>query len=223
MRPDSEIHRDVLAELRWDQRLRETDIAVAVREGVVTLAGTVDDYAQRYASERAVGRVRGVKAVVNDLLVKLATGAERSDSDIAHSAVNALKADIEVPDDRVKVKVSNGWLTLEGDVEWYYQKDAAERAVRYLAGVKGVNNLITMRPSPMPADIKQRIKEVFKRQAELDAERITVETTAHKVILAGSVESLGEKRAAERAAWNCPGVSIVDNQLRVTLAPVAVV
>jgi osmotically-inducible protein OsmY len=161
-------------------------------------------------------------AVVNDLEVKLPLGTERSDSDIAHAAVNALKADIEVPDNKIKLKVSKGWVTLEGDVEWYYQKGAAERAVRYLAGVKGVTNLITMRPSPMPADIKHRIKEVFKRQAELDAEHITVETTAHKVTLVGSVESLAEKRAAERAAWNCPGVSIVDNQLRVTLAPVAV-
>jgi osmotically-inducible protein OsmY len=222
MRPDNEIHRDVLAELRWDQRLREEDIAVAVRDGVVTLAGTVDSYAQRYASERAVERVKGVKAIVDDLLVKLPVGAERSDSDIAHTVLNALKGDIEVPDERIKVKVSNGWVTLEGEVEWYYQKGAAERAVRYLAGVKGVTDLIALRPIPMPSDVKQRIKEVFKRQAELEAEHISVETFGHKVTLVGSVESLAERRAAERAAWNCPGVSMVDNQLRVALTPAAV-
>jgi len=222
MRSDTELHDDVLAELRWDQRLREKDIAVAVREGVVTLAGTVESYAQRYASERAVERVKGVRAIVNDLAVKLPGGAERSDVDIAHAALDAMRWDIEIPHDRIKVKVTDGWVTLEGEVQWYFQKDSAERAVGHLAGVKGVSNLILVSPTPAPSDIKQRIKETFKRQAELDADHITVETAEHKVVLKGNVESLAEKRAAERAAWNSPGVTRVDNQLRVGPAPAAV-
>lgn len=222
MRSDTELHDDVLAELRWDQRLREKDIAVAVREGVVTLAGTVESYAQRYASERAVERVKGVRAIVNDLAVKLPGGAERSDADIAHAALDAMRWDIEIPHDRLKVKVTDGWVTLEGEVQWHFQKDSAERAVGHLAGVKGVSNLILVSPTPAPSDIKQRIKETFKRQAELDADHITVETAEHKVVLKGNVESLAEKRAAERAAWNSPGVTRVDNQLRVGPAPAAV-
>jgi osmotically-inducible protein OsmY len=215
MRSDTELHDDVLAELRWDQRLREKDIAVAVREGVVTLAGTVESYAQRYASERAVERVKGVRAIVNDLAVKLPGGAERSDADIAHAALDAMRWDIEIPHDRITVKVTDGWVTLEGEVQWYFQKDSAERAVGHLAGVKGVSNLLLVSPTPAPSNIKQRIKETFKRQAELDADHITVETAEHKVVLKGNVESLAEKRAAERAAWNSPGVTRVDNQLRV--------
>jgi osmotically-inducible protein OsmY len=222
MRSDTELHDDVLAELRWDQRLREKDIAVAVREGVVTLAGTVESYAQRYASERAVERVKGVRAIVNDLAVKLPGGAERSDADIAHAALDAMRWDIEIPHDRITVKVTDGWVTLEGEVQWYFQKDSAERAVGHLAGVKGVSNLLLVSPSPAPSNIKQRIKETFKRQAELDADHITVETAEHKVVLKGNVESLAEKRAAERAAWNSPGVTRVDNQLRVGPAPAAV-
>jgi osmotically-inducible protein OsmY len=222
MRSDTELHDDVLAELRWDQRLREKDIAVAVREGVVTLAGTVESYAQRYASERAVERVKGVRAIVNDLAVKLPGGAERSDADIAHAALDAMRWDIEIPHDRITVKVTDGWVTLEGEVQWYFQKDSAERAVGHLAGVKGVSNLLLVSPTPAPSNIKQRIKETFKRQAELDADHITVETAEHKVVLKGNVESLAEKRAAERAAWNSPGVTRVDNQLRVGPAPAAV-
>jgi osmotically-inducible protein OsmY len=222
MRSDTELREDVLAELRWDQRLREKDIALAVRGGVVTLAGTVESYAQRYASERAVERVKGVRAIVNDLTVKLPSSAERSDGDIAHSALDALRWDIEIPHDRITLKVTDGWVTLEGEVPWHFQKDSAERAVGHLAGVKGVSNLILVSPTPAPADIKQRIKETFKRQAELDADHVTVETAEHKVVLVGNVESLAEKRAAERAAWNSPGVARVDNQLRVGPAPTAV-
>jgi osmotically-inducible protein OsmY len=222
MRSDTELHDDVLAELRWDQRLREKDIALAVRGGVVTLAGTVESYAQRYASDRAVERVKGVRAIVNDLTVKLPSSAERSDADIAHSALDALRWDIEIPPDRITLKVTDGWVTLEGEVPWHFQKDSAEHAVGHLAGVKGVSNLILVSPTPAPSDIKQRIKETFKRQAELDADHVTVETAEHQVVLVGNVESLAEKRAAERAAWNSPGVARVDNQLRVGPASTAV-
>lgn len=219
MRTDSELRIDVTSELNWDPSIRNEDIAIAVKEGVVTLAGTIDTYAQRYAAERAVERVNGVKAIVNDLTVKLPGALERSDADIAHAAVNALRWHIEVPDERIQVKVTNGWITLEGEVDLYFQKEAAERAVRFLTGVKGVANLITLRATPTPADIKQRIRSGIKRHAELDAEQITVETSGSRVTLRGTVRSVVERRDAERAVWNAPGVQRVDNDIRVS-APV---
>lgn len=216
MRTDSELRTDVVAELKWDSSIRDEDIATAVKEGVVTLAGIVDTYAQRYAAERAVGRVNGVKAIVNDLTVKLPGAMERSDPDIAHAAVNALRWNIQVPDERIQVKVANGWLRLEGEVDWYFQKEAAERAVRYLTGVKGVSNLIALRVMPIPADIKERIRSTLKRQAEVDADQITVQTSGSKITLKGTVRSVAERRDAERAAWNAPGVTIVENDLMVS-------
>ena len=184
---------------------------------MVTLAGTVDTYAQRYAAERAVERVKGVRAIVNDLTVKLPGAMERSDADLAHAAVNALRWNTQVPEERIQVKVSNGWLTLEGELDRYYQRHAAEGAVRYLQGVKGVTSRITFRAVPTPGDIKQRIRESIKRQAEIDADHISVETSASRVTLRGTVRSIAERRDAERAAWNAPGVASVENDI--TVAP----
>jgi osmotically-inducible protein OsmY len=223
MRADRELRMDVLAELSWDPSIRDEDIATAVKDGVITLAGTVDTYAQRYAAERAVERVKGVKAIVNDVTVKLPGAMERSDPDIAHAAVNALQWDIQVPEDRIQVKVTNGWLTLEGEVDRYYQKEAAERAVGYLMGVKGVSSLITVRPTPTPADVKQRIRASLQRQAELEADQISVETDGTLVRLRGTVRSLAERSNAARAAWNAPGVTKVENELTVSpLVPAGV-
>jgi osmotically-inducible protein OsmY len=216
MRTANELRTDVLAELNWDPGIRDEDIATAVKDGVVTLAGTVDTYAQRYAAGRAVERVNGVKAIVNDLTVKLPGTMERSDADLAHAAVNALRWNVQVPDERIQVKVANGWLTLEGDVDRYFQREAADRAVRYLMGVKGVTNLILMRETPTPADIKQRIRASLKRQAEVDADQIKVETTGSRITLRGSVRSVAERRDAERAAWNAPGVTTVENEIHVS-------
>jgi osmotically-inducible protein OsmY len=216
MRTDNELRTDIIAELSWDASVRDEDIATAVKEGVVTLAGIVDTYAQRYAAERAIERVIGVKAIVNDLTVKLPGAMERSDADIAHAAVNALRWHAQVPAERIQVKVANGWLTLEGEVDRYYQKEAAEHAVRYLTGVKGVSNVITLRATPTPADIKQRIRSSIKRQAELDAEQVTVETSGSRVTLRGTVRSLAERRDAERAVWNAPGVTRVENDIKVS-------
>lgn len=217
MRADRELRMDVLAELSWDPSIRDEDIATAVKDGVVTLAGTVDTYAQRYAAEHAVERVKGVKAIVNEVTVKLPGAMERSDTDIAHAAVNALQWDIQVPDDRIQVKVTNGWLTLEGEVDRYFQKEAAERAVGYLMGVKGVSSLISVRSVPTPADVKQRITASLQRQAELEADQISVETAGSVVRLRGTVRSLADRNNAARAAWNAPGVSKVENEL--TIAP----
>jgi len=219
MRTDSELRTDIIAELSWDPSIRNEDIATSIKDGVVTLAGSVDTYAQRHAAERAVERVKGVRAIANDLRVKLLM--EQSDADIAHIALNALRCNVEVPDERIRVKVTNGWVTLEGEVDRYYQKEAAERAVRYLTAVKGLSSQIVLRATPIPADIKQRIRGTLKRQAELDADHVTVETSGSRVILRGTVRSVAERRDAERATWNAPGVTRVDNDINVSPPVVA--
>lgn len=213
MRTDSQIQKDIIDELKWEPSLRDDDIGVAVRDGVVTLAGFVDSYPDKWKAERVASRVKGVKAIANDLEVKLPTSSSRPDPDIARAAVDALKWNVLVPNDRIKVKVEKGWLTLEGDVDWNFQREEAERAVRYLTGVLGVTNRVSVRARPTPSDIKRKIKETLERSAEFDAERITVEIDGHTVILRGTVRSYAEKRDAERAARNAPGVTDVENDL----------
>jgi len=215
LRTDTELHKDIVAELRWEPSLRNDDIAVGVRDGVVTLAGFVDSYLDRSKAERVASKVKGVKAIANEIEVKLPSGSSRADPDIARAALDALTWNISVPHDRIKVKVEKGWLTLEGDVDWYYQKEAAERAVHYLTGVKGVSNLIALRSRPVPSDVKQKIKDALQRGAQFDAEHITVEVEGGKAILRGTVRSFAEMRDAERAARNAPGVLEVDNRLTV--------
>ncbi|HEY8257463.1 MAG TPA: BON domain-containing protein [Gemmatimonadales bacterium] len=221
MRSDKDIRTDVVAELNWSSSVRDEDIAVAVKDGVVTLGGTVDDYAQRYAAERAVEKVNGVRAIANDLTVKLPGALQRSDSEIAHAVVGALTWNTQVPSNRITASVTNGWVTLEGKVAWQFEKQAAERAVRYLTGVKGLTSLITIEvKAPSPEDLKERIRSSLRRQAELDALQIKVETVGSKVTLRGTVRSLAERRDAERAVWNAPGVTQVDDAL-VVAAPFA--
>jgi osmotically-inducible protein OsmY len=215
---DSEIQKDVTDELRWDPALREDDIAVSVRDGVVTLAGFVVGYADKWRAERVVSKVKGVRAIANDLQVKLPSTSQRADPDIARAALNALTWDIAVPNDRIKVRVENGWVTLEGEVDGFYQREAAERDVRNLTGVKGVTNLLIVRAQPAPSDVKQRIREALQRGAQIDAEHITVEVEGHKAILRGTVRSYAEWRDAERAARNAPGITEVENRL--TIDPV---
>lgn len=213
MRTDLEIQKDVVAALKWEPSLRDDDIAVGVRDGVVTLAGFVGSYADKWTAESVASKVKGVKAIANDLEVKLVSGSARPDPDIAHAAVEALKWDVTVPHDRIQVKVEKGWVTLDGDVDWYYEKEAAERAVRNLTGVKGVMNLITVRARPTPSDVKQRIRQALERGAEFDAERISVDIEGNKAILRGTVRSFAEARDAERAARNAPGITEVENNL----------
>ena len=215
MRTDMEIQKDVVAALRWEPSLRDDDIAVGVRDGVVTLAGFVDSYPDKWTAERVASKVKGVKAIANDLEVKLPSSSTRPDLDLAHAAVDALRWDVAVPQDRIQVKVEKGWLTLEGEVDWFYQKEAAERAVRCLTGIKGVTNLITVRARPTPSDVKQRIRQALERGAGFDAERISVEIQGNKAILRGTVRSYAEMRDAERAARNAPGVTEVENNLTI--------
>jgi osmotically-inducible protein OsmY len=215
LRSDEEIRTDVITELNWEPSLNNDNIAVAVRNGIVTLAGYVDSFAEKWTAERVASGVRGVKAVANSVEVRLPSGSQRPDPDIAAAAVNALKWDIFVPDDAIKVTVDKGWVTLSGDVDWYYQKEEAENAVRRLTGVKGVTNLIAVHARPAPTDVKQKINDALQRSAEFDANRITVEVNGSKVTLRGTVRSFAEFRDAGRAALNAPGVTDVENDLRV--------
>jgi len=214
-RTDAQIQSDVLAELKWDARVMPNEIGVAVKDGVVTLPGWVDSYTKRWAAEDAAHRVRGVKAVANDIEVRLSSGAERNDTDIAAAAARALEWDAFVPIDTIDVTVSKGWVTLKGEVEWQYQKQDAERAVGRLAGVKGVTNLIVVKPRLTPSELKNKIEQALVRSAELDAKRITVDVVGSKVTLKGTVRSWAEKKEAERQAWLAPGVTSVDNRIMI--------
>ncbi len=217
VRTDEEIQRDVLAELDWDPEVEVTDVGVEVDDGVVTLTGTVDSFLKKWAAERAALRVEGVRAVVNHLEVVPRGVGVRTDTDIARAVATALEENPSVPADRIKVRVEEGRVTLEGEVDWHYQRREAEDAARRVAGVKSVINLITVRqPSVSPDTIKERIEQAFVRNAELDAENIQVrvENGGH-VILTGTVRSWAERKEAEEAAWRSPGVTKVTNMIRV--------
>jgi osmotically-inducible protein OsmY len=213
---DEQIQRDVLTELKWDARVSPNEIAVTVKDGVVTLRGAVDTYAKRWAAEDAALRVRGVKAVANELDVRLDRASERTDTDIAAAAIRALEWDAVVPSEKVKVKVSNAWVTLTGEVEWYYQKLDAERVLRRLAGVKGVSNLISVKPLVSASDLEKQIEDALVRSAKTDSQNIKVDVQGSKVVLQGKVRSVAESREAERVAWLAPGVTSVDNRLVVS-------
>jgi osmotically-inducible protein OsmY len=213
VRSDKDILKDVIAELQFEPGLRNDDIAVSVREGVATLAGFVDSYADKWKAERAAARVKGVRAVANDLEVKLPTSSQRPDPELARAVADALKWNVLVPHERIKVAVDHGWVTLEGDADWFYQKEVAEKTVRNLTGVKGITNLITVYAQPVPSDVKPRIRDALERLAAIDADRVNVEVDGHKVILRGTVASFAEAREAEQAARSAPGVTEVDNRL----------
>lgn len=217
MKTDLELTRDVIAELKWSPSLRSEEIGVAAKDGVVTISGDVSSYARKIQAERLVEHVNGVKAVAVDINVKLPTSFIHTDTEIAHAALDAIKWDVEVPDEKIQLRVENGRVILEGSVEWQYQRAAAERAVRYLAGVKSVTNLIGITPKVSAYDVSKSIKDAFKRSAEIDSNRISVESIDGKVVLKGSVRSWAERRDAEKAAWSAPGVTQVDDRLAVSL------
>ena len=216
VRSDTQIQADVLAELKWDARVQPNEVGVSVKDGIVTLTGYVDSYTKKWAAEERAHRVAGVKAVANDIQVRLPGSSERTDADLAAAARRALEWNTLVPADRVRITVSSGFVTLEGDVDWQYERDAAERAVRNLVGVKGVSNLIRVKPNAMPQNIKERIEQALRRIIEEDARSITVEVEGSKVILRGTVRSWAERQEAERTAWSAPGITSVDNRITIS-------
>lgn len=217
MRLDSDIKRDVEDELRWDPSLDATDIAVAVHNGVVTLSGFVSSYWQRTQAERDAKRVAGVVGVADDIQVRLPVIDQRPDPDIVRDAVSALKLELPFSSENIKVVARDGWLTLEGAVEWNYARERAESAVRNVRGVKGVTNSIEVKPKVAPSEVRRKIEDALRRSAEVDAGRITVEANGGEVILRGTVRSWAERQEAERAAWAAPGVTRVDNQISISL------
>jgi osmotically-inducible protein OsmY len=212
-----ELQKKVLDALDWEPSLDATRIGVAASGGVVTLTGQVPSYADRWTAERVIKLMAGVKGLANDLEVRLPGDARRTDTDLASAAVKALEWDVQVPHLKIKLRAADGWITLEGQVEWQFQREAAERAVRHLLGVKGVSNQITLTARVTPADLKNRIEAAFKRTAELEARRIRVETKGGTVVLDGTVHTWAERDEAERAVWAAPGVAAVEDHLAVAV------
>lgn len=213
MKTDDEIKRDVEAELRWDPDIDASNIAVNVKSGVVTLTGFIPSYLQKFEAEKDVKRVQGVVGVANDLEVRLPSVDQRPDPDIAHDAVEALKTQLPYSYQNFKVVVRDGWITLEGEAEWNYQKEKAQMAVRGVKGCKGVIDSIKITPKVAAQEVKRKIEEAFLRSAELDAKRIEVEASDGEVVLKGTVHSWFEREQAERAAWQAPGVRKVEDRI----------
>ena len=213
MKTDTVLKGEVLDELEWEPSINATRIGVAVKEGVVTLSGEVASYHEKLEAERAALRVEGVKGIASEIEIHLPGTSHRSDADIARAALDTLQWNSSIPPDRIKVVVKKGWVTLEGDVDWGYQRTTAEDAVRRLTGVMGVSNQVAVKARPTSAGIKTRIEQAFKRSAEVDANRIAADITDGTVTLRGTVRTWAEKQEAERVAWGSPGVARVQNLL----------
>ena len=215
MKSDAQLKADVARELEWDTSINSSNVGVGVNNGIVTLSGHLDTYAEKYAIERAVQRVEGVKAVAIELDVKLAPDHKRSDSEIAQAIETAFKWHVFIPVDRVHVKVEKGWVTLSGEADWEYQRSASEKTVRPVTGVVGVTNQIRLKAQIPPSDISHRISEALKRHAEREAKNVEVTVNGSVVTLRGKVDSWPERMAAQGASWSAPGITQVVNELRV--------
>ncbi|MGK2900478.1 MAG: BON domain-containing protein [Burkholderiaceae bacterium] len=215
MKTDADLRRDVEDELAWDPQIESSAVGVAVRDGVVTLSGHLNTFAEKFAIERALRRVTGVRAVALELDIRLAPDHRRSDTDIAAAARESLKWSALVPGEHVRVTVDKGRVRLGGEVEWDYQRRGAEQAVRALVGVVGVGNAITIRPKIAPADLQRRISEAFARQVDRELKHLQIEVDGSTVTLRGTVNSWREREAAQGVAWHAPGVRAVINELEV--------
>jgi osmotically-inducible protein OsmY len=215
MKTDTQLQRDVLDELEWEPSIDAAGIGVTIHQGIVTLTGTVPTYGEKVRAEEAAERVQGVRAVANDIEVRLTHAGMRDDTAIARAVADALGAMTLVPAHRIKIAVSKGWVTLSGEVDWQYQRTSAESAIRYLAGVRGVINDILVRPHVSAGDVKARIESAFQRTARADAQHIRVDVHDGTVKLSGDVRSAAERREAERTAWSAPGVTRVANNIAI--------
>lgn len=215
MKTDAQLKKDINDELEWEPSINAAQVGIAVKDGVVTLTGHLDTFAEKYAIERMVQRVRGVKAIAVEIDVKLEPGHKRSDSEIAAAAESALKWHSVVPVERIQVKVEKGWVTLRGEVDWDYQRKSAEKTLRNLTGVVGLSNAITLKAAAVPTNIADRIREALSRHAEREARHIEVTVHGGVVTLRGKVDSWAERKAAFGAAWAAPGVSSVVNDLEI--------
>lgn len=217
MKTDIQIQKDVMDELKWEPSLNASEIGVAVKNGVVTLSGIVDSYIKKVTAEKAVKKVSGVKAVAEDLQVGLSSDYRKTDAEIADAALNALKWNSAVQKEKVKIKVEDGNVRLDGEVDWAFQRNNIQSAVQWLSGVRSVSNFITIKPLVTPIDIQLKIKAAFQRNAGIDADKVTVTTLGSTATLRGKVRSLAEKDDAEAVAWAAPGINDVENYLEVEL------
>lgn len=215
MKSDNQIQKDVMEELKWQPELNAAEIGVAVKKGVVTLSGQVDSYSKKLAAEKATKKIAGVKAIAEDIQIGVSPTYNKTDAEIAAAILNALKWHTGVQDEKIKIKVENGFVTLDGEVDWEYQRNNAKVAIQNLSGVRGVYNLITLKTRTSPSDVENRIMAAFKRNAATDADKITAEVIGNKVILHGIVRSLAEKDDAVNAAWYAPGISSVESRLQI--------
>jgi len=215
MKTDSQIQKDVMDELKWQPFLSSSEIGVAVKNGVVTLSGIVDSYSKKLSAEKAVKKVVGVKAVAEDIQVGISPAYKKTDAEIAEAVLSALRWHTAIPDDKIKVKVENGIVTLEGELEWEYQRISARTAIQNLTGVRSVTNLITVRPRLSPIELEMKISAAFQRSASVDANKVHVKVNGNAVTLTGKVRSFAESEDAENAAWAAPGVYYVVNELAI--------
>lgn len=215
MKSDASLRDDIIEELNWEPSVDSSKIGVAVKDGIITLSGTVPSFIEKMDAEKAVKRVDGVRAVVQNIDVKLKSSSIRTDAEIAEVAIKNLKWNTNVPEENIFLKVENGWITLEGEVLWNYQKEAAKSAVKGLIGVKGVNNFIKVKSKIQPENLTQKIKNSFLRNASIDADNVKVEVIGNKAILKGTVQSWAEKRQAEKAVWSAPGIFEIENKLEI--------
>ncbi|HJU45752.1 MAG TPA: BON domain-containing protein [Chitinophagaceae bacterium] len=215
MKSDAQIQKDVIDQLKWEPILNAAEIGVSVKSGVVTLSGQVDTYSKKIAAEKAAKKVIGVKAVAEDIQVGISPVYRKTDTEVAEAVVNALKWNPSIPDDKIKVKVEDGTVTLEGQLDWNYQRTAVGNAVQNLTGVKYINNYLTVKPTVTPSDVKRKIEAAFQRSATIDADKISVTVVDSRAILTGKVRSFAESEDAQYAAWSAPGINTVENRLQV--------